>query len=255
MPATASKSWSAGWWRTRVATGKASPCRRTPHSSSIARSMPVAQQRPRSRRPGRTSPSMGTASQMVHPRHCGAGLRQPYRGRISCARRHHAKRRCAGAGNVRQIRFDGVWRSAPSISQGSRSPARSDILSALAIDVGADLDAQFRCGSGAPARRSVAGDCQCGCAQDLSGAPDRHGDRKVSLWRAGASATRPIWSMPAGDKIGVAAERDAELPLVIGEGAADDALAMIRALEQQPDARQRAGCAQPHRRPALGSDL
>ena len=46
-----------------------------------------------------------------------------------------------------------------------------------------------------------------------------------------------------------------ELPLVVGEGAADDAIVMIRTLERYPALTPRPCRAEPHRRSALGPDL
>ncbi len=74
----------------------------------------------------------------------------------------------------------------------------------------------------------------------------------MARWRIG-DATYLV------DEIGGAVARDdgsfRELPLVVGEGAADDAMVMIRSLDRYP-AITRGPCgAEPHRRPPLGPDL
>ena len=59
-------------------------------------------------------------------------------------------------------------------------------------------------------------------------------------WRAGASMASPLWSMAAGEQIGEDRGAYGELPLVVGDGANDDAMVMIRALDQYPEPQGRA---------------
>ena len=175
MRATRSRSWSPGWWRMRVATGRGQGFRRRPGSSILA-SFPFPLSRSGAPRAGADRPRLGAASPADHARHRRRARAAACRRRLSKRAMPWCRRAPPRSGSCRASSPQAGFGIEAIHISGQTLTDDKDMIT-LADAGRRQLDAHLRCAEGAGAAQVARGRQVRHRAQGLS-QPDHRRHRR-----------------------------------------------------------------------------